>query len=494
MPEQFDRRYADFAVGDHVIFTRRFGAEDFEGFAALSGDRNPLHHDAAYAAATGLNAPILPLHLTAAPLSAIAGMMLPGHRSLYLQTKLRALEPARYGRDITYSAKVVAKNEAKQTLTLRTLAFEGSDLLLEAEMLVRVRDDAPASLAPRWDGQADIRKPPAPRAVITGATGEIGGAIAEALARAGWHLVLLHRGRSETAKTIKRSCTEAGAEVTLLSGGLDDARALGRICRSLASRDDVTALIHAASPGIEAGLDDLMAVNLRALTELTAALLPGMLGRQEGRVLFIGSSAVQHGPKAWADYVAAKTAASQWVTGFDSRYGGYGISGTVLAPGYVRTRFSERHRPPGAAALLPEQVAEAAADCLSREEKAPGNYLWLESQTQRWGRFGFHQSQQIEASPSRDRAANTSRPPAPAVAAGDESRAGSLIRSFLGASNGADMSDAGVDQYPGWDSLRHIELMLYLEKELGIAFNSAEIERTTRFTELCALVTEKLDV
>lgn len=493
MPRQFDRTYADFAIGDYVSFTRRFGPKDFEAFASLSGDRNPLHHDAAYAAASQFDAPIVPLHLTAAPLSAIAGMMLPGHRSLYLQTKLRALKPARYDQDITYSAKIVAKNDARSTLTLNALAVEGSDVLLEAEMLVQLRDDVPASLAPAQDSQADIRQQAAPRAVITGATGEIGGAIAEALARAGWHLVLLHRGHAEAAKAVKQACAEAGAEVTLLSGALDDSRALGRLCKTLAGRDDVTALIHAASPGVGAPLDELMAVNHRALVRLTTALLPGMLRRQDGQILFIGSSAVQHNPKGWDDYVAAKTAASQWVTGFNSRYGGYGVSGTVLAPGYVRTRFSEAHRPAGAPTLLPEQVAEAAVDCLSERARNQGDYLWLEPQAQRWGRFSFHETGQDRAPQMQDRDTITNGLATPMRDAAEGAQPAGLVRGFLGAMNGADLSDAGVDQYPGWDSLRHIELMLFLERELGITFSAGEIERTTRFTDLCALVTEKLD-
>ena len=90
MSPRADRSIDDFALGDYVTFTRRFRPNDYQAFARLSADRNPLHHDARYAKATRFGAPIVPLHLASAPLSAIAGMMLPGHRSLYLQSRLRA--------------------------------------------------------------------------------------------------------------------------------------------------------------------------------------------------------------------------------------------------------------------------------------------------------------------------------------------------------------------------------------------------------------------
>ena len=54
------------------------------------------------------------------------------------------------------------------------------------------------------------------------------------------------------------------------------------------------------------------------------------------------------------------------------------------------------------------------------------------------------------------------------------------------------MSGAGIDRYPGWDSLRHIELMLHLEERLGIAFSAGEMERTTQYNALCELVGRKL--
>lgn len=494
MPRKHDRTFDDFAVGDRVSFTRRFAAKDFKAFATLSGDRNPLHHDRTYAAESGFDQPILPLHLTAAPLSAVAGMVLPGHRSLYLQQNLRALAPAAYDRDITYSAKIVAKNAAAQSLSLRVLALDEAEILLEADLLVQVRADAPAVLAPARSDATPIERPGRPCALVTGATGAIGRAICRALARAGHDLVLVHRGRNEDAKALAQTCKAEGAKVSQVSADLAETAACNRLARRLAKSDQVDLLVHCASPGVQAAAGPLLAVNHQALTTLAAALLPAWLRRQSGGIVLIGSSAVQHSPAGWESYVAAKTAASQWVTTFHDRYTPYGLAGWVVAPSYVRSEFSEGLRPDGAAILLPEQVAETVAGCVTQSTAPPDTYVWLTPAGERRGRFGFfggNRSNQTDG--TEDPAA-----PKTEIAAAQATPKGNgtlpvadLVRDFLGAAPDSDLSNAGVDLFPGWDSLKHIELMLHLERSLGIAFSSTEIERTARFADLCALLDEK---
>lgn len=142
VPQRRDRDYEDFAVGDYVHFARQFSAVDFAAFAELSGDRNPLHYDAQYARRCGFEDSVVPLQLASAPLSAIAGMLLPGRRSLVLGNQLRALEPIRYEQPVEYSAKIISKHDLQRTLALQIIAFQGARVLLEGRLHVRVREDA----------------------------------------------------------------------------------------------------------------------------------------------------------------------------------------------------------------------------------------------------------------------------------------------------------------------------------------------------------------
>jgi acyl carrier protein len=83
--------------------------------------------------------------------------------------------------------------------------------------------------------------------------------------------------------------------------------------------------------------------------------------------------------------------------------------------------------------------------------------------------------------------------PRPVVASEDgHSLAGPLVRKLLRLPANADLSDAGLGVTPGWDSLKHIELLLALESALGIRFGAGEMEFLHRFTELDALCQKKL--
>ena len=256
MLERADRTFASFAAGDYVAFTRRFTAADFKAFEKLSGDSNPLHHDAAYASETRFKKPIVPIFLAASPLSAIAGTMLPGHRSLILSSSLRALAPVPYDTDISYSAKIVSTLDAGATLALRAIAFQGDQVLIDADLLVQVRDDVDASRAPAHDSSVTIRRRDGKRALITGANGAIGGAVARALARAGWSLVLQQRGAASEA--LVRECKEFGAGVESIAADLEKAKDVEALCEKLRGRDDISAFVHTASPPLDAPLSSLV--------------------------------------------------------------------------------------------------------------------------------------------------------------------------------------------------------------------------------------------
>ena len=488
-----DRDIGDFVPGDGVWFRRTFAASDFALFSQLSGDRNPLHHDAGYAVAAGYGAPVLPLHLTAAPLSAIAGTMLPGHRSLYLQHNLRALRPARFGVPIDYSARVVAVSKAQRTLAVRAIALQGSDVLFECELTVRVRDDVPASLAPSWDADAPLWPRRPHRVLLTGALGSVGSALALALAGAGRSLLLLHRApNSDRSLRLVERCRALGADTEERQLDLTDTEAVSGLARQIADSDEPFDIVHAASASMNAPLAAHMAVSYAALREIVAAASPAMLRHQQGAVLLIGSSGLQFHPAGMSDYLAAKAAATDLVAGVEQRYRQYGVRGMVLAPGYIQGAFSVALRGEDTAALLPEEVASTALGMILHPAAA-SQYVWLEPSGRRDGHFGWYADPSSAAGPAHSapiRSAEIVSGPAASESHPDE-RLATLVRQFLALPPTADLASASVDATPGWDSLRHIELILHIEGALGIQFDSSEIDQTTQFGSLAALVARK---
>ena len=190
--------FEDFSTGDYVTFERSYSLADFAAFSTLSGDKNPLRCDADFGAKSSFGRLIVPMHITLAPLSMIAGMVFPGEPSLYLGHEVRATAPVYYDERIRYSARIETINPVERVLGLRVLALRGDEVVLDAAMRVQ-------ALVSEW------KTPPAlpvckasqpALAVVTGAAGEIGSAIACGLGAKGWRLLLQDRGKEEPRRRL----------------------------------------------------------------------------------------------------------------------------------------------------------------------------------------------------------------------------------------------------------------------------------------------------
>ncbi len=482
------RKFDDFSVGDHASFDQSFSLEDFAAFSRLSGDANPLHRDSGYAARAGYTDPIVPLHLVLAPLSMIAGMNFPGEPSLYLGHDVRALRPVLYGDVLRYSAKVIAINRMLRVLTLRVLVIRGREVVVEATMRTQAREsewEVPP-LLPLVGGAVKGR------ALVTGASGSIGAAIAIALAKQGWPLLLQDRGPGDRRNALKTVLNGSGAEAEFITADL--ATVAGRAALAKVACHDASLLVHAASPRIEAPFEPLAAVNYTALKELSEAMMPSMLARQEGAILFIGSAATETAFPGWENYAAAKAMAASHVSALDKLHSPYGVRGLVLSPGFVVSEFSAAHRPSGEAALLPQEVAAHALDYLA-DRHASDNMRMIQPGRVLKGRFGF--STGLRSAIASDDAAALPTPAAATTAGSNipSSRAQTLphlIEKVLRLAPGTDLAGGGLGVTAGWDSLKHIELILEIESALEIHFDTAEIDQTRSYEALLTLCQRKL--
>lgn len=113
-----------------------------EAFAAVSGDRNPVHLDDAYAAMTPFRGRVAHGMLTAAFFSALLANDLPGPGVIYLGQKLRFTAPVRPGDDVRCEVEVTAWDEDRRRATLATRAWVGETQVVDGEASVLVPADA----------------------------------------------------------------------------------------------------------------------------------------------------------------------------------------------------------------------------------------------------------------------------------------------------------------------------------------------------------------
>jgi acyl dehydratase len=118
-------------VGSRATWTRTFTADDVETFAAISGDRNPLHFDAEFAARTRLGRLVVQGGLTTGLFNALVAMRLPGPGSVFLHQEWDYPAPVFVGDTVTAEAEVIEARADKPITRLRCVARnqDGAEVL-----------------------------------------------------------------------------------------------------------------------------------------------------------------------------------------------------------------------------------------------------------------------------------------------------------------------------------------------------------------------------
>ena len=187
-----------------------------------------------------------------------------------------------------------------------------------------------------------------PLALVTGASGGIGAQIALELARKGHDLVLVAR-REEALREVAAQAEALGARATLLTADLAKPNAAPELMAELRQRGlRIDLLVNNAGLG-DAGpfwetdllkVEEMLLVNVVALTELTRLLAAEMVARRQGRVLLVSSTAAfQPGP-GMAVYFATKAYVQSLGEALAYEFRGTGVTLTTLCPGATSTGFA----------------------------------------------------------------------------------------------------------------------------------------------------------
>lgn len=186
-------------------------------------------------------------------------------------------------------------------------------------------------------------------ALITGASSGIGEACARKFAEGGYDLILTAR-RAEKLAELKAELEAEGTKVKTLTFDVRDAEAAEKAVDSLEPEwRKIDVLINNA--GLALGLDKeyegdpddwntMIDTNIKGLLTMTRLIVPGMVERNEGHVINIGSVA---GDAAYAKgnvYCATKAAVKTITDGLRIDLAETAVRVTNLKPGLVETNFS----------------------------------------------------------------------------------------------------------------------------------------------------------
>ena len=129
-------RLEELEVGREAVRARTVTDADIAGFAAVSGDHNPVHLDESFAQTTPFKGRIAHGMLSAAWISALIAGELPGPGAIYLQQSLSFRRPVRPGDEVVVRVAVTAIDREKGRVTLATTCTVAGRVVIEGEAVV----------------------------------------------------------------------------------------------------------------------------------------------------------------------------------------------------------------------------------------------------------------------------------------------------------------------------------------------------------------------
>jgi NAD(P)-dependent dehydrogenase (short-subunit alcohol dehydrogenase family) len=190
-------------------------------------------------------------------------------------------------------------------------------------------------------------------ALVTGATSNIGRAIATAFAAEGAHVVVSGRNE-ERAAAVLDEIRAAGGRADFVAAELDGSQAASRALaqeatRVVGGRLDILVNNAGIFPGAttatvdDAMFDEVYAVNVKAPFFLTAAIAPVMAERGGGAIINLGSWVARLGIPVGALYASTKGAMETLTRAWSAEFGPAGVRVNAISPGVIRTPDLSEH-------------------------------------------------------------------------------------------------------------------------------------------------------
>ena len=195
------------------------------------------------------------------------------------------------------------------------------------------------------------------RVLVTGGSGDIGGAICAALARDGWRVIVHANANRDRAEAVAGQVRESGGEAEVATFDVTDAAATRTAIEGLLQGGAIHALVHNAGIHDDAPLAGMsedqwrrvIDVSLHGFFHATQPLLLPMARARFGRIVAVSSVAAQIGNRGQVNYAAAKSALHGAAKSLAREMASRGITVNVVAPGIIEGRLTE-------ALFSPEQV------------------------------------------------------------------------------------------------------------------------------------------
>lgn len=223
-----------------------------------------------------------------------------------------------------------------------------------------------------------MSQPASPRrALVTGGSGDLGGAICRALAAQGLHVIVHANANVARAAAVVEAIVAAGGSAEAVAFDVADAQASAQALATLLEAGPIQVLVNNAGIHDDAPMAGMSAaqwhrvidVSLHGFFHVTQPLLLPMARTRWGRIVSVSSVSAVLGNRGQTNYAAAKAALHGASMSLAREMASRGISVNVVAPGVIQGAMADSAFPPEAIKQMvpagrpgkPEEVAALIA-------------------------------------------------------------------------------------------------------------------------------------
>lgn len=183
-------------------------------------------------------------------------------------------------------------------------------------------------------------------AIVTGASGGIGKAVAIALAKEGAAVAVHFHGNEEKALLVKKEIEEAGGKAEIFRANVADFEECNALVKAVAKTfGSIDILVNNAGIIKRIPMHEMSAADFRQVIDIdlngpfivSKAVIPSMIKKGHGKIINICSMMSELGRETVSAYAAAKGGLKMLTRNIASEYGEYNIQCNGIGPGYIAT-------------------------------------------------------------------------------------------------------------------------------------------------------------
>ena len=333
-------RFEEINVGDVAQLKHTISKYDIERFVDLTGDDNRLHIDEVYAANTSFKKPVAHGMLGASFISTIIGTKLPGDGALWFSQNLEFILPVRIGDLLEIRAEVLKKIDNLNAIVIQTDIYnQHGQIVTTGVAKVKIIEQQEIL----HESKLSVRKV----ALVIGGSGGIGSAICRTLAKDGFDVAVHYFSSKDSAQKVSDEIKSSGGHSVAIRANIENESEVKIMVEQVIRKfGGITVLVNCATAKIVANnfsklcwddFDRHIRMTILGAFFLTRQVIPVMKEKGFGKIIQIGSQAVDSPSTGWLPYITAKSALVGFSHALALELAPMGILVNIVSPGMTDT-------------------------------------------------------------------------------------------------------------------------------------------------------------